>query len=65
MRRPPHHRETTSSGSSPSRSSIGSSRSASTDVRTRRRSWEVWLDGPFAFCTGCEEQKMRNLQANP
>ena len=24
----------------------------------------VWHDGAFAFCTGEEEQKMRNLQAN-
>jgi general stress protein 26 len=25
----------------------------------------VWHDGAFAFCTGAEEQKMRNLDANP
>ena len=25
----------------------------------------VWHDGAFAFCTGAEEQKMRNLEANP
>src|SRR3954466_7366862 len=25
----------------------------------------VWHDGTFAFCTGAEEQKMRNLDANP
>ena len=25
----------------------------------------VWHDGAFAFCTGAEEQKMRNLAANP
>jgi nitroimidazol reductase NimA-like FMN-containing flavoprotein (pyridoxamine 5'-phosphate oxidase superfamily) len=25
----------------------------------------VWYDGAFAFCTGAEEQKMRNLEANP
>ena len=25
----------------------------------------VWHDGAFAFCTGDEEQKMRNLEANP
>jgi general stress protein 26 len=25
----------------------------------------VWLDGAFAFCTGSEEQKRRNLDANP
>jgi nitroimidazol reductase NimA-like FMN-containing flavoprotein (pyridoxamine 5'-phosphate oxidase superfamily) len=24
----------------------------------------VWHDGAFAFCTGTEEQKMRNLEAN-
>src|SRR3954467_12086130 len=24
----------------------------------------VWLDGAFAFCTGAEEQKQRNLDAN-
>jgi len=25
----------------------------------------VWQDGAFAFCTGAEEQKQRNLDANP
>jgi nitroimidazol reductase NimA-like FMN-containing flavoprotein (pyridoxamine 5'-phosphate oxidase superfamily) len=25
----------------------------------------VWWDGAFAFCTGVEEQKQRNLDANP
>src|SRR3954452_20630244 len=25
----------------------------------------VWRDGAFAFCTGSEEQKQRNLDANP
>jgi nitroimidazol reductase NimA-like FMN-containing flavoprotein (pyridoxamine 5'-phosphate oxidase superfamily) len=25
----------------------------------------VWHDGAFAFCTGSEEQKQRNLDANP
>ena len=25
----------------------------------------VWHDGAFAFCTGVEEQKQRNLDANP
>ena len=25
----------------------------------------VWHDGAFAFCTGAEEQKHRNLDANP
>ena len=25
----------------------------------------VWQDGAFAFCTGSEEQKQRNLDANP
>jgi general stress protein 26 len=25
----------------------------------------VWHDGAFAFCTGAEEQKQRNLDANP
>ena len=25
----------------------------------------VWQDGAFAFCTGPEEQKQRNLDANP
>jgi len=25
----------------------------------------VWHDGAFAFCTGVEEQKMRNLEVNP
>jgi general stress protein 26 len=25
----------------------------------------VWHDGAFAFCTGSEEQKQRNLEANP
>jgi nitroimidazol reductase NimA-like FMN-containing flavoprotein (pyridoxamine 5'-phosphate oxidase superfamily) len=25
----------------------------------------VWRDGAFAFCTGPEEQKQRNLDANP
>jgi nitroimidazol reductase NimA-like FMN-containing flavoprotein (pyridoxamine 5'-phosphate oxidase superfamily) len=25
----------------------------------------VWHDGTFAFCTGPEEQKQRNLDANP
>src|SRR5688500_4061171 len=25
----------------------------------------VWHDGAFAFCTGPEEQKQRNLDANP
>jgi nitroimidazol reductase NimA-like FMN-containing flavoprotein (pyridoxamine 5'-phosphate oxidase superfamily) len=25
----------------------------------------VWHDGAFAFCTGTEEQKHRNLEANP
>ncbi|MCW2854657.1 MAG: pyridoxamine 5-phosphate oxidase [Marmoricola sp.] len=25
----------------------------------------VWHDGAFAFCTGKEEQKVRNLEANP
>src|SRR3954451_16792812 len=25
----------------------------------------VWQDGAFAFCTGAEEQKQRNLEANP
>jgi nitroimidazol reductase NimA-like FMN-containing flavoprotein (pyridoxamine 5'-phosphate oxidase superfamily) len=25
----------------------------------------VWHDGAFAFCTGSEEQKVRNLNANP
>ena len=25
----------------------------------------AWHDGAFAFCTGPEEQKMRNLEANP
>src|SRR5215203_1173023 len=25
----------------------------------------VWYDGAFAFCTGSEEQKQRNLDANP
>jgi nitroimidazol reductase NimA-like FMN-containing flavoprotein (pyridoxamine 5'-phosphate oxidase superfamily) len=25
----------------------------------------VWHDGAFAFCTGAEEQKQRNLAANP
>jgi general stress protein 26 len=25
----------------------------------------VWRDGAFAFCTGAEEQKQRNLDANP
>jgi nitroimidazol reductase NimA-like FMN-containing flavoprotein (pyridoxamine 5'-phosphate oxidase superfamily) len=25
----------------------------------------VWADGAFAFCTGAEEQKMRNLDADP
>ena len=25
----------------------------------------VWHDGAFAFCTGGEEQKQRNLDANP
>jgi nitroimidazol reductase NimA-like FMN-containing flavoprotein (pyridoxamine 5'-phosphate oxidase superfamily) len=25
----------------------------------------VWHDGGFAFCTGLDEQKMRNLEANP
>jgi nitroimidazol reductase NimA-like FMN-containing flavoprotein (pyridoxamine 5'-phosphate oxidase superfamily) len=25
----------------------------------------VWYDGAFAFCTGTEEQKHRNLEANP
>ena len=25
----------------------------------------VWHDGAFAFCTGPEEQKARNLAANP
>ena len=25
----------------------------------------VWHQGAFAFCTGTEEQKMRNLEANP
>jgi nitroimidazol reductase NimA-like FMN-containing flavoprotein (pyridoxamine 5'-phosphate oxidase superfamily) len=25
----------------------------------------VWQDGAFAFCTGSEEQKQRNLHANP
>src|SRR3954465_13398510 len=25
----------------------------------------VWHDGAFAFCTGAEEQKTRNLDANP
>jgi nitroimidazol reductase NimA-like FMN-containing flavoprotein (pyridoxamine 5'-phosphate oxidase superfamily) len=25
----------------------------------------VWHDGAFAFCTGAEEQKRRNLDANP
>jgi sugar/nucleoside kinase (ribokinase family) len=25
----------------------------------------VWEDGAFAFCTGAEEQKQRNLDANP
>jgi nitroimidazol reductase NimA-like FMN-containing flavoprotein (pyridoxamine 5'-phosphate oxidase superfamily) len=25
----------------------------------------VWHDGAFAFCTGVEEQKSRNLEANP
>jgi nitroimidazol reductase NimA-like FMN-containing flavoprotein (pyridoxamine 5'-phosphate oxidase superfamily) len=24
----------------------------------------VWYDGAFAFCTGSEEQKQRNLHAN-
>jgi general stress protein 26 len=24
----------------------------------------VWVDGSFAFCTGSEEQKQRNLEAN-
>ena len=25
----------------------------------------VWHDGAFAFCTGSDEQKQRNLDANP
>jgi nitroimidazol reductase NimA-like FMN-containing flavoprotein (pyridoxamine 5'-phosphate oxidase superfamily) len=25
----------------------------------------VWQDGAFAFCTGADEQKQRNLDANP
>src|SRR3954466_9842762 len=25
----------------------------------------VWRDGAFAFCTGAEEQKQRNLDSNP
>src|SRR5918992_1066625 len=25
----------------------------------------VWHDGAFAFCTGPDEQKQRNLEANP
>jgi hypothetical protein len=25
----------------------------------------VWQDGAFAFCTGSQEQKQRNLDANP
>ena len=25
----------------------------------------VWADGAFAFCTGAEEQKRRNLEVNP
>ena len=25
----------------------------------------VWQDGAFAFCTGAQEQKQRNLDANP
>jgi general stress protein 26 len=25
----------------------------------------VWHDGSFAFCTGADEQKQRNLEANP
>jgi nitroimidazol reductase NimA-like FMN-containing flavoprotein (pyridoxamine 5'-phosphate oxidase superfamily) len=25
----------------------------------------VWYDGAFAFCTGAEEQKQRNLDVNP
>ena len=25
----------------------------------------VWYDGAFSFCTGSEEQKQRNLDANP
>ena len=25
----------------------------------------VWHDGAFAFCTGADEQKQRNLEANP
>ena len=25
----------------------------------------VWRDGAFAFCTGADEQKQRNLDANP
>jgi nitroimidazol reductase NimA-like FMN-containing flavoprotein (pyridoxamine 5'-phosphate oxidase superfamily) len=25
----------------------------------------VWRDGAFAFCTGAEEQKQRNLEVNP
>src|SRR5829696_4056487 len=25
----------------------------------------VWHDGAFAFCTGAQEQKQRNLDANP
>jgi nitroimidazol reductase NimA-like FMN-containing flavoprotein (pyridoxamine 5'-phosphate oxidase superfamily) len=25
----------------------------------------AWYDGAFVFCTGAEEQKMRNLEANP
>ena len=25
----------------------------------------VWHDGAFAFCTGADEQKLRNLAANP
>ena len=64
MRRPPHRRGMTSSGSSPRRSSTGSSPSA-------RRSPHavplvgVWHEGAFAFCTGRDEQKSRNLEVNP
>jgi hypothetical protein len=65
MRRPPHHHGMTSSGSSRTRSSTGSSRSARTGRPHAVPLVGVWHEGAFAFCTGAQEQKQRNLDSNP